>query len=109
MTGPRRGIAKSPDKGETEAEKYTPQLKVITCGGFRLVIRQAPTDWLIFYPLPGREPTIVVGQDRDSRVALAMAWMDDNRPGNSSVDAERRGWGGRWSSQAWFVAKSLKI
>ncbi len=60
-----------------------PQLEVIDYRGFQLTVRQTPLEWLVFIPLPGGQPVIVAGHDRESAIALATAWVDENVPSGS--------------------------
>ncbi len=61
-------------------ESYDPSLEVIEYRGWRLVLRQTPLDWLVFLALPGGQPIIVAAVDRDSAIAKATAWVDENSP-----------------------------
>jgi len=73
-----------------EDDNYNPHLEVVGYQCLRLVVRQTPLDWLVYIPLPGGPPVIVSCHDRDSALALATAWVDENVPVNGSPDAKRK-------------------
>ncbi len=61
-------------------ESYDPHLEVVEYRGWKLAVRQTPIDWLVFIALPGGQPIIVGAADRESAIAKATAWVDDNSP-----------------------------
>ena len=60
-------------------DAYEPHLEVVEYRGFRLVVRQTPLDWVVFIPLGGHRD-VVFDHDRESAIALATAWIDENLP-----------------------------
>ncbi len=72
-------------------DSFDPQLELIDYRGFRLSVRKTPLDWLVFIALAGGQPVIVAGHDRDSAVALATAWVDENVPSDGSAETKSRG------------------
>ncbi len=61
-------------------ESYDPHMEVVEDRGWRLAVRETPLDWLVFIALPGGQPIIVAASDKDSAIAKAKAWVDENCP-----------------------------
>jgi hypothetical protein len=61
-------------------ESFDPHLEMVEYRGWRFTVRQTPLDWLVFIALPGGQPIIMAGADRESAIAKAAAWVDENSP-----------------------------
>ncbi len=61
-------------------ERYDPHLEIVEYRGWRLAVRETPLDWLVFIALPGGQPIIVAASDKESAIAKATAWVNENCP-----------------------------
>jgi hypothetical protein len=59
-------------------EAYNPHVEVVEYRVLRHVIRQTPLDGLVFITWSGGQREFVAGADRESVLARARAWIDEN-------------------------------
>lgn len=64
----------------TEESGFDPHLEVITYRGFKVSVRETPMDWVAIIALPGGQPVVAAGHDRDTALAMATAWIDGHAP-----------------------------
>ena len=63
-----------------EEDAFDPHLEVIHYRGFKFSVRQTPMDWVAIIALPGGQPIVTAGRDRESAIAMATAWIDGHAP-----------------------------
>ena len=66
-------------------DSFDPHLEIVEYRGQRIAVRQTPLDWVAFIPLAGGQPVIVTGHDRESAIAMAVAWVDENIPSAEEI------------------------
>ncbi len=66
-------------------DAFDPHLEVIRYRGFKFSVRQTPMDWVAIITLTGGQPVVAARHDRESAIAMATAWIDQNA---SSQEAE---------------------
>jgi hypothetical protein len=62
------------------ADAFDPHLEVIDYRGFEISVQQTPMDWVAIIALPGGQPVVAAGHDRESAIAMATAWVDEHHP-----------------------------
>ena len=63
-----------------EGSDFDPHLEVMSYRGFKLSVRQTPMDWVAIIALPGGQPVVAAGHDRETAIAMATAWIDGHAP-----------------------------
>ncbi len=63
---------------------------MITYRGFKVSVRHTPLDWVAIILLAGSQPVVAAGHDRESAIAMATAWIDENVPTSGTADAKSR-------------------
>ncbi len=63
-----------------EGSGFDPHLEVITYRGFKVSVRETPMDWVAIIALPGGQPVVAAGHDRETALAMATAWIDGHTP-----------------------------
>jgi hypothetical protein len=63
-----------------EGSDFDPHLEVITYRSFKVSERETPMDWVAIIALPGGQPVVAAGHNRETAVAMATAWIDGHVP-----------------------------
>ena len=63
-----------------EGSGFDPRLEVMSYRGLKLSVRQTPIDWVAIIALPGGQPIVAAGHDRETTIAMATAWIDGHAP-----------------------------
>ncbi len=61
-------------------DAFDPHLEMVYYRGFKFSVRQTPMDWVAIIALAGGQPVVAAGHDRESAIAMATAWIDQNSP-----------------------------